>query len=166
LVTRQLSRQPLGSTKERIAYMNLKRFISISFLICLLSSCSSRQIIITEDVAYYPDDDSLLVLSELNHHNTSNNVNMEIFYDTADIAPVPIEREQPDYRIDGNVFVIVWVTKEGKIKCAKVIKSSDNSLNQYCLWAAMQWKFTPAVLKGKLVNSRATIPFRFRHKSY
>lgn len=64
--------------------------------------------------------------------------------------------------MEGTVFVKMWVTKEGKVKAAEVIKSSSDLFNQAAIEAALQWTFTPAIMNNGPVAVWVTVPFTFR----
>jgi TonB family protein len=141
----------------------------------LLAGCSSKDIIITDQVAYYVDDDSVSVIAELKKiefpDTTVKTTDHDILGDT---APIPIETEVPKYPryqigrstylIEGEVWVKIWITKQGKVTRAYILKSSDKTFNKSCLEAAMQWEFKPATTKGEPVAVWASIPFRFRFR--
>jgi TonB family protein len=83
--------------------------------------------------------------------------------------PVPVLTMAPQYPdiplragIEGNVFVKVLITKEGKVKKAILVKSDGDLFNQPAIDAAMKWVFTPALMNGKPVPVWVSIPFRFR----
>jgi periplasmic protein TonB len=86
-------------------------------------------------------------------------------------APTPIKQVMPKYpdialraELEGVVYVNLWVTKEGKVKKAKVVKSDAEVFNQAAMDAGMQWVFTPALQNKRPVDVWVTIPFRFRLK--
>ena len=64
--------------------------------------------------------------------------------------------------IEGNVYIRVWITIEGKVKKAEVVSSTSNILDQAALDAARQWVFTPAIMNDKPVAVWMSIPFKFR----
>ncbi len=83
--------------------------------------------------------------------------------------PTVVKKVEPKYPeialragLEGNVFLKVWVTKEGKVKEAHIIKSDAEIFNQMAIDAAMQWVFTPAVMQKGPVAVWVSIPFRFR----
>ncbi len=83
--------------------------------------------------------------------------------------PTVVKKVEPKYPeialragLEGNVFLKVWVTKEGKVKEAVIIKSDAEIFNQAAKDAAMQWVFTPAVMQKGPVAVWVSIPFRFR----
>ncbi len=86
-------------------------------------------------------------------------------------APVIIKRVQPGYPeiarkagIEGTVWVELWVTKEGKVKKAVVVKSASEIFNQPTLDAAAQFVFTPAMMQNGPVAVWVTMPFHYRLK--
>lgn len=83
--------------------------------------------------------------------------------------PTVVKKVEPKYPeialragLEGNVFLKVWVTKEGKVKEAIILKSDAEIFNQPAIDAAMQWVFTPAVMQKGPVAVWVSIPFRFR----
>lgn len=64
--------------------------------------------------------------------------------------------------LEGNVYLKVWVDKEGKVRKAVVLKSDAEIFNQPAVDAALQWVFTPAVMQKGPVSVWVSIPFRFR----
>ncbi len=63
--------------------------------------------------------------------------------------------------LEGSVTVNVLVDKEGKVKKALLMKSTDDLFIQPALEAAKKWIFTPAIMNGKPVLVWVAIPFRF-----
>jgi protein TonB len=84
-------------------------------------------------------------------------------------APEAVKQVQPKYPdlatragLEGTVWVKIWVDKEGKPKKAVVQKSDAEIFNQPATEAAMQWIFTPAMMKNGPVSVWVSIPFRFK----
>lgn len=84
-------------------------------------------------------------------------------------APEPIRQVTPKYPdlatragLEGTVWVKIWVDKEGKARRALVMKSDAEIFNQPATEAAMQWVFTPAMMKNGPVSVWVSIPFRFK----
>jgi protein TonB len=83
--------------------------------------------------------------------------------------PVVVKKVEPKYPeialragLEGNVYMKVWVDKEGKVKKAVVLKSDGEIFNKAAEDAALQWVFTPAVMQKGPVAVWVSIPFRFR----
>lgn len=83
--------------------------------------------------------------------------------------PVVVRKVDPKYPdialragLEGNVYVKVWVDKEGKVRKAVVLKSDAEIFNSAATDAAQQWIFTPAVMQKGPVAVWVSIPFRFR----
>jgi len=101
---------------------------------------------------------------------------LKIDDDTAPPDFVPYEKEptvvkkvEPKYPdlalragLEGNVFVKVWVDKEGKVRKVVLLKSDAPIFEEAATTAAKQWIFTPAVLQKGPVSVWVSIPFRFR----
>ncbi len=86
--------------------------------------------------------------------------------------PVIVKEVKPKYPeialragLEGNVYVKVWVDKEGKVKKVVVLKSDAEIFNQAAIEAAEQFVFTPAIMQNKPVPVWVSIPFRFRLKN-
>jgi len=77
-----------------------------------------------------------------------------------------IEPKYPDLALraglEGNVFVKVWVDKEGKVRKVVLLKSDAPIFEDAAIAAAKQWVFTPAVMQKGPVSVWVSIPFRFR----
>ena len=83
--------------------------------------------------------------------------------------PTVIKRIEPKYPdlalragLEGNVFVKVWVDKEGKVRKVVLLKSDAPIFEEAAIAAAQQWGFTPAVMQKGPVSVWVSIPFRFR----
>jgi periplasmic protein TonB len=83
--------------------------------------------------------------------------------------PTVIKRVEPKYPdlalragLEGNVFVKVWVDKEGKVRKVVLLKSDAPIFEDAAIGAAKQWVFTPAVMQKGPVSVWVSIPFRFR----
>ena len=83
--------------------------------------------------------------------------------------PVAIKKMHPAYPeiarragVEGTVWLKVWVDKEGKVRKAEILKSDADIFNQPAINAAMQWVFTPALMKNGPVSVWVSIPFRFK----
>jgi protein TonB len=84
-------------------------------------------------------------------------------------APEAVKQVQPKYPdlatragLEGTVWVKIWVDKEGRPRKAVVQKSDAEIFNQPAAEAAMQWVFTPAMMKNGPVSVWVSIPFRFK----
>ncbi|MBI3578211.1 MAG: energy transducer TonB [Ignavibacteriales bacterium] len=92
----------------------------------------------------------------------------------ADFVPVEkspeyVKQVQPKYPdlamragLEGTVWVKIWVDKEGKPKKAVIIKSDAEIFNKPSIDAAMDWVFTPAMMKNGPVAVWVSIPFRYK----
>jgi periplasmic protein TonB len=83
--------------------------------------------------------------------------------------PTVVKRIEPKYPdlalragLEGNVFVKVWVDKEGKVRKVVLLKSDAPIFEEAAMAAAKQWVFTPAVMQKGPVSVWVSIPFRFR----
>ncbi len=66
--------------------------------------------------------------------------------------------------IEGRVIVKIWVDKDGKPHKAIVLKSDAEIFNQPAIDAAMQYRFTPAIMNKGPVAVWVVIPFTFKLK--
>ncbi|MHB1050560.1 MAG: energy transducer TonB [Bacteroidota bacterium] len=64
--------------------------------------------------------------------------------------------------IEGTVHVNMWVTKEGTVRQAIIVKSSNAIFDEAAVKAALQWTFTPAIMNNGPVAVWVTVPFRFK----
>ena len=83
--------------------------------------------------------------------------------------PTVVKKVEPKYPdlalragLEGNVFVKVWVDKEGKVRKVVLLKSDAAIFEEAATEAAKQWVFTPAVMQKGPVSVWVSIPFRFR----
>jgi protein TonB len=83
--------------------------------------------------------------------------------------PTVVKKVEPKYPdlalragLEGNVFVKVWVDKEGKVRKVVLLKSDAPIFEDAAMAAAKQWVFTPAVMQKGPVSVWVSIPFRFR----
>lgn len=67
--------------------------------------------------------------------------------------------------VEGIVYVKMWVTMEGKVRQAEVVKSSSELFNQISVDAALQWTFTPAIMNNGPIAVWITVPFKFYLRS-
>ncbi len=86
-----------------------------------------------------------------------------------EIAPEPVKQVQPKYPdlamragLEGTVWVKIWVDRGGRPRKAIVQKSDAEIFDQPATDAAMQWIFTPAMMKNGPVSVWVSIPFRFK----
>ena len=83
--------------------------------------------------------------------------------------PAVVKKVDPKYPdialragLEGNVYLKVWVDKEGKVRKAVILRSDAEIFNKAAEDAALQWVFTPAVMQKGPVSVWVSIPFRFR----
>jgi protein TonB len=91
------------------------------------------------------------------------------YYTPYEQAPEPIRRVAPRYpdaarkaELEGTVWVRIWVDKQGKARRAVVMKSDAEIFDQPAIDAAMQWIFSPAMMKNGPVSVWVEVPFNFR----
>ncbi len=64
--------------------------------------------------------------------------------------------------LEGRVTVKLWVDKEGNPHQASVLTSDGELFNQPAIDAAIQYRFTPAIMNNGPVSVWVTIPFVFK----
>ena len=64
--------------------------------------------------------------------------------------------------IEGQVWVKLWVDREGKPRDVTILKSDNEILNQPSIDAARGFEFTPATAGGKPVSVWITVPFKYK----
>jgi TonB family protein len=79
------------------------------------------------------------------------------------VLPKPIRRVPPEHPAFGNGTVLVDVVLDahGHVVDAKIKQSAGEALDAAALKAAMQWEFTPMIIKGVAVPGYATLGFDF-----
>jgi protein TonB len=86
-----------------------------------------------------------------------------------EVPPEPVKQVQPNYPdlatragLEGTVWVKIWVDQGGRPRKAIVQKSDAEIFDKPATDAAMQWIFTPAMMKNGPVSVWVSIPFRFK----
>ena len=84
-------------------------------------------------------------------------------------GPEPLKQVRPKYPelatlagLEGTVWVKLWIDESGNVLKANVFRSDAEIFNEAAVQAAMQWRFKPALMKGKPVGVWVSIPFRFK----
>jgi protein TonB len=67
--------------------------------------------------------------------------------------------------VEGTVLVVAFIDEKGMVRAVRIEKSIRKDLNEAASQAVMQSRFKPAMLHGKPVKSRLTIPVRFKLRS-
>jgi TonB family protein len=82
--------------------------------------------------------------------------------------PIPVKKVRPHYPeaakksgLTGKVWIRFLIGKDGAVKKAEVVKSDSAIFDNAALSAIMQWKFTPAKVKGKPAEVWGAMPFVF-----
>jgi TonB family protein len=85
-----------------------------------------------------------------------------------DVAPQPILRILPVYperalrqRVRGEVVLLVRVSETGEPLEVRVTKHVREDVDAAAVAAAMQWRFEPALQKGRPVRTDALVRFSF-----
>jgi TonB family protein len=143
-----------------------KYFLCYLFLIIiiLISGCSSSK------PSYIPTSNIPVryTVAELQTLADNGIYPMEILVDS---MPVPITRKNPEYPddarragIEGTVWLRVLIGKDGVPKETKLLKSDGEKVvfSKPAIDAAMEWRFTPAIVNNEPVACWIMIPFRFK----
>ncbi|MBX2991370.1 MAG: energy transducer TonB [Bacteroidetes bacterium] len=85
--------------------------------------------------------------------------------------PEVVKRVTPQYPdlarragIEGKVTVRIWVTKEGKVREARIYASDNELFNDAAIEAAKQFVFTPGYMSSGPVDVWVSVPFTFKLK--
>jgi len=81
-----------------------------------------------------------------------------VVYQPAPIYPPELARKN----MQGTVYVLFIVDKNGRTRDLKVQKSTHPAFNNPALKAVKQWKFEPGKRKGKAVQFRMRVPITFQ----
>lgn len=103
--------------------------------------------------------------------NTASNLvdQIDVFeLSQLDKAPSPTMQIQPTYppemqrnKVTGDVVLMLVLDEKGRVKEARVERSSNPAFERPAVDAAKQWMFEPAVKDGKPVRARLRAPIRF-----
>lgn len=85
--------------------------------------------------------------------------------------PVLIHKVEPAYtqaardaKIQGAILASLVIDTEGNVASAQIVRGLDAGLDQNALTALRQWKFQPAMRKGKPVRVKASVEVNFKLK--
>jgi protein TonB len=88
------------------------------------------------------------------------------------LAPVVIRRVSPPYprpalaaRMNGSVIVECIIDKTGRVRDARVIRTTSSLFDQSAIEAVLQWQFTPGSLHGTPVDTIFDLTVTFRVSS-
>jgi protein TonB len=86
-----------------------------------------------------------------------------VFNSKANYTPTPRYPRRAQRRgIEGKVLVSIMIAKDGSASSAKILESSGHEiLDNAALKAALEWKFSPAIVNGVTVESTNTQSFVF-----
>lgn len=103
--------------------------------------------------------------------NTASNMvdQIDVFeLSQLDKAPTPTMQIPPNYpaemqrnKVSGDVVLMLVLDEKGRVREAKVERSSNPAFERPAIDAAKQWMFEPAVKDGKPVRARLRAPIRF-----
>jgi len=85
-----------------------------------------------------------------------------------DQQPRPVFQPPPDYpaelkkkKIEGTVFILFIIDKNGRVQNPIVQKSAHSALDTPALKAVRKWRFEPGRRKGQPVQFRMRVPVSF-----
>lgn len=81
-----------------------------------------------------------------------------VVYQPAPIYPSELSKK----KMEGTVYVLFVVDKDGRVKDPVVQKSTHPAFNNPALKAVRQWKFEPGKRQGKGVQFRMRVPITFQ----
>jgi periplasmic protein TonB len=82
-----------------------------------------------------------------------------VVYQPAPIYPPELARK----KMEGTVYLLFVVDKNGRATQLKVQKSTHPAFNEAALRAVKQWKFEPGKRKGQPVQFRMRVPITFQN---
>lgn len=97
------------------------------------------------------DVDAIFSLSDLDQKP-------RVVYQPAPIYPPELSKK----KMEGTVYVLFVVDKDGRVKDPVVQKSTHPAFNNPALKAVKQWKFEPGKRQGKPVQFRMRVPITFQ----
>ncbi|MGH8019500.1 MAG: TonB family protein [Opitutaceae bacterium] len=82
--------------------------------------------------------------------------------------PKVVSRARPEFPYDmkaagleGNVTIGFVVDTEGKVRDTRIVRSNNPWFERPAIEALLKWKFEPAVVDGRKVNTRMRLPITF-----
>jgi protein TonB len=92
----------------------------------------------------------------------------DTIFTKVDEAPVATKMLPPQYpdalkasKVSGLVAVSAVIDESGNVVTCEVVKATNDAFKEPALAAAKDWKFKPAMIAGKPVKVRVTLPLRF-----
>jgi TonB family protein len=140
-------------------------FLLGSAIVAILNfNCASAPHLTLQDLRWTIVKDSIEVLNVDSRDTISPPGYLELLE-----LPEPVYTVTPAYppkaienKLEGIVWIRMWITENGNVRRGIVISSSNSILNPSALVAAIQWQFKPATLmNGKPVGVWVSIPFKF-----
>jgi TonB family protein len=162
--------------------MNMKSPLKyFTCLLLLLSSCSSPQVssksspkelpmekpqglIISGDSAYFPESLAQLKLQIITIDPTKGHpqfIPVDKFPQITKYGRPSLSEEVRKRGVLDSTKAKIWVDNEGNPQLAIIVESSNKILNEPSLVAAMNCRFTPAIMNKAPAAVWITIPFRF-----
>ncbi len=144
----------------------MKNLLFLLFLPALILNinCSSTKYAALDQLKYDIYADSIEVLNV----DTLNTIPPEDYVEVVKM-PRPIYSVPPVYpelakqnKVEGTVWVKMWLTKNGNVRRGIIMQSENKILNTSAMRAAIQWHFSPALNKdGQAKDIWVSIPFKF-----
>ena len=168
--------------------LSIVLFILISgcFSPTIVINDKPKEAVLAADSIYFPTFykliqpwlDSLAVIRRTKHFGGEiRNEKGEILDSTqipldfvpVEYAPRPIKIATPNYpeearvnKLEGEVWVKMWIDEQGNVQFARILKSSNNIFNEQALIAGINSRFRPAVMNKKPFAVWVSIPFKFK----
>ena len=86
-----------------------------------------------------------------------------------DVPPTVVSKVEPVYpeeaikhKIEGKVWVKIWIDSEGKVRDVVLMKSDAEIFNEPAIEAARKFVFTPAYVNREPVAVWVSVPFKFK----
>jgi TonB family protein len=90
---------------------------------------------------------------------------------TDETPPGIIKQVTPEYPygaelvgVEGRVWIKLWLSKSGEVIYAAVANTTNVGFNVPTLYAAIQYRFSPAKYRGRPIGVWVLIPFTFRFR--
>jgi protein TonB len=64
--------------------------------------------------------------------------------------------------VGGDATILFTVKADGSMTDAMIVKASDIRFGDAAREAVLEWRFRPALLKGKPVDCRLMVPIKFK----
>lgn len=84
-----------------------------------------------------------------------------------DSPPKPIKQEKPSVppalrKIKASIQIGFIINEDGNVVDPRIVKSTEDKLNDVALECVQKWRFNPGQKDGKKVPVRVVVPLRFK----